>query len=130
MDYKSGNYGDKTHEKKMSAMMSEIMTNEDKGYVRQTLIYSHAVMRDNEKKRPIEPNLFYCRHKMTNQVTTIDVDGQTVRDYSVLQENFLKALQPKIKELLTATEFPQCEDGKCPNYCPFFEQCGRKPKEL
>ena len=130
VDYKSGNYGDKTHEKKMSAMMSEIMTNEDKGYVRQTLIYSHAVMRDNEKKRPIEPNLFYCRHKMTNQVTTIDVDGQTVRDYSVLQENFLKALQPKIKELLTATEFPQCEDGKCPNYCPFFEQCGRKPKEL
>ena len=130
VDYKSGSYGDTTHAKKMSSSWEEIMESEDKGYVRQTLIYSHAVMTQDRTGLPIEPNLFFCRRKLTEIETTIDVGEETVRDYRAIQEPFLDALRGKVAEVLTATEFPPCEEDKCPSFCPFFTLCGRKPKEF
>ncbi|MBQ8939650.1 MAG: PD-(D/E)XK nuclease family protein [Paludibacteraceae bacterium] len=130
VDYKSGSYGDTTHAKKMSSSWEEIMESEDKGYVRQTLIYSHAVMTQDRTGLPIEPNLFFCRRKLTEIETTIDVGEETVRDYRTIQEPFLDALRGKVAEVLTATEFPPCEEDKCPSFCPFFTLCGRKPKEF
>ena len=130
VDYKSGSYGDTTHAKKMSSSWEEIMESEDKGYVRQTLIYSHAVMTHDRTGLPIEPNLFFCRRKLTEIETTIDVGEETVRDYRAIQEPFLDALRGKVAEVLTATEFPPCEEDKCPSFCPFFTLCGRKPKEF
>ena len=130
VDYKSGSYGDTTHAKKMSSSWEEIMESEDKGYVRQTLIYSHAVMTHDSTGLPIEPNLFFCRRKLTEIETTIDVGEETVRDYRAIQEPFLDALRGKVAEVLTATEFPPCEEDKCPSFCPFFTLCGRKPKEF
>ena len=130
VDYKSGSYGDTTHAKKMSSSWEEIMDSEDKGYVRQTLIYSHAVMTHDRTGLPIEPNLFFCRRKLTEIETTIDVGEETVRDYRAIQEPFLDALRGKVAEVLTATEFPPCEEDKCPSFCPFFTLCGRKPKEF
>ena len=130
VDYKSGSYGDTTHAKKMSSSWEEIMESEDKGYVRQTLIYSHAVMTHDRTGLPIEPNLFFCRRKLTEIETTIDVGEETVRDYRTIQEPFLDALRGKVAEVLTATEFPPCEEDKCPSFCPFFTLCGRKPKEF
>ena len=130
VDYKSGSYGDTTHAKKMSSSWEEIMDSEDKGYVRQTLIYSHAVMTQDRTGLPIEPNLFFCRRKLTEIETTIDVGEETVRDYRAIQEPFLDALRGKVAEVLTATEFPPCEEDKCPSFCPFFTLCGRKPKEF
>ena len=130
VDYKSGSYGDTTHAKKMSSSWEEIMESEDKGYVRQTLIYSHAVMTQDRTGLPIEPNLFFCRRKLTEIETTINVGEETVRDYRAIQEPFLDALRGKVAEVLTATEFPPCEEDKCPSFCPFFTLCGRKPKEF
>lgn len=130
VDYKSGSYGDTTHAKKMSSSWEEIMESEDKGYVRQTLIYSHAVMTHDRTGLPIEPNLFFCRRKLTEIETTIDVGEETVRDYRAIQEPFLDALRGKVAEVLTATEFPPCAEDKCPSFCPFFTLCGRKPKEF
>ncbi|MEE0950999.1 MAG: PD-(D/E)XK nuclease family protein, partial [Paludibacteraceae bacterium] len=43
IDYKSGGYNDDTHKKKMSATWEELMTDKNKGYVRQTMMYSYAV---------------------------------------------------------------------------------------
>ena len=130
VDYKSGSYNDITHAKKMSATWEDIMNSEDKGYVRQTLMYSHAVMAHDRTGLPIEPNLFFCRRKLTDIVTTVDVENETVRDYKTIAAPFVAALQEKIKEILTTTDFPMCEEDKCPSFCPFFELCGRKPKEF
>ncbi len=129
VDYKSGSYNDTTHAKKMSSSWEEIMADADKGYVRQTMIYSHAVMAHDKTGLPIEPNLFFCRRSLTDIVTTIDVENETVRDYRTIQQSFYEALQTKIKEVITTTEFPQCEEDKCPAFCPFFALCGRQPSE-
>jgi hypothetical protein len=130
VDYKSGSYNDKTHQDKMSASWENIADDEQKGYVRQTLLYSHAVMVNEPLKKPIEPHLFFCRRKLTDIVTTIDVEGQPVSDYATIAPQFIEAMKPKIKELLNATEFPQCAEGECPSYCPFFDLCGRHSEEF
>ena len=129
IDYKSGGYNDKTHEEKMTANWEDIMTDEMKSYVRQTLIYSHAVMVNDKTKLPIEPHLFFCRRRLTDIVTTLDVDNTTVTDYRAIHEPFLETLQAKVKEVVTTTEFPPCEPGKCPPHCKFYRLCGRKPSE-
>lgn len=130
VDYKSGGYNDTTHAKKMSATWDELMESEDKGYVRQTLIYSHAVCHNNDHfGLPVEPHLYFCRRKLTDIITTIDIEQTTVSDYQTIRDTFYEALRTKAKEVLTTTEFPQCEEDKCPTFCPFFDLCGRKSKE-
>ena len=130
VDYKSGSYSDTTHAKRMSASWEELMESEDKAYVRQTLIYSHAVQAHDRTGLPVEPHLFFCRRRLTDIVTTIDIEGQTVHDYAAFQSSFYDALRTKMNELLTATRFPQCEEDQCPSFCPFFDLCARKPKEF
>ena len=130
VDYKSGNYSDTTHAKRMSATWEDIMESEEKGYVRQTLIYSLAVLQRDKTGLPIEPHLFFCRRKLTDITTTIDVENETVHDVRTIQTSFLDALRSKVTEVLTATDFPQCEPDKCPSFCPFFALCGRKPKDF
>lgn len=130
VDYKSGSYSDTTHAKKMSATWEELMESEDKGYVRQTLIYSEAVRQHDPTQMPIEPHLFFCKRKLTDIVTTIDVENETVHDIRTLHEPFMQSLQSKIAQILITSDFPPCEEDKCPNFCPFFALCGRKPKEF
>ena len=130
VDYKSGNYSDTTHAKKMSAAWEEMMEDADKGYVRQTLIYSHAARQHDRSGLPIEPNLFFCRKKLTDIVTTIDVENETVYDYAAIEEKFIKTLRSKVQQLLSTTEWAMCDEDKCPSFCPFFELCGRQPKEF
>ena len=130
VDYKSGGYSASTHADKMSASWDEIMEDDSKSYVRQTMIYSHAVMANDDTGLPIEPHLFFCRRKLTDIVTTLDVDNTPVRDYRSISEPFYEALQTKIRQVLTTTDFPMCEDGKCPPHCKFFQLCGRKPKDF
>ena len=129
VDYKSGGYNYTTHAKKMSSTWEEMMDSEDKGYVRQTPIYSHAVMTEDRTGLPIEPNLYFCRRKLTNIVTTIDVQNETIGDYRAIHQPFYEALQTMAEQVLTTTDFPQCEPDKCPSFCPFFRLCGRKPTE-
>lgn len=129
VDYKSGNYSDKTHVEKMSATWEDVLASEEKNYVRQTLIYSHAVMTHDQTGLPIEPNLYFCRRKLTNITTTIDINNEPVHDYRALSETFSEALKNKVKEVVTTTDFPQCEESKCPTYCAFFRVCGRVPKD-
>ena len=130
VDYKSGSYTDQTHAKKMSSTWEDLMVSEEKNYVRQTLIYSQAVLGDPEAQRPVEPNLYFCRHALTEMDTTIAIEGEAVHDYRLLQEKFVEQLKATAKQVLTATQFPQCEEDKCPSYCPFFQLCGRTPKDF
>ena len=130
VDYKSGSYNDTTHAKKMASSWEEMMASEEKGYVRQTLIYSQAVMTHDRTGLPIEPNLYFCRRKLTDIETTIDVEGETVRDYRSIEQPFMDALQTEIQQVLSATDFPQCEPEQCPSFCPFFALCARKPSEF
>ena len=129
VDYKSGGYNDKTHDEKMSSSWEDMMDSDQKAYVRQTLIYSHAVNENDNQGLPIEPQLFFCKRKLTDIVTTIDVAGETVHDYATIKDTFFQALQTKIKLILDATDFPKCEPDQCPSYCPFITFCGRKNKE-
>ena len=76
VDYKSGGYNDKTHDEKMSSSWEDMMDSDQKAYVRQTLIYSHAVNENDNQGLPIEPQLFFCKRKLTDIVTTIDVAGE------------------------------------------------------
>ena len=130
IDYKSGSYNDTTHAKKMSSSWADIMDSEDKGYVRQTLIYSHAVMTHENTEKPIEPHLYFCRCKLTEINTGIEVEEAPVTDYREIQSAFSDALKEKVTQLVHATSFPPCEEDKCPPYCPFFILCGRKPKDF
>ena len=130
IDYKSGSYNDTTHAKKMSSSWADIMESGDKGYVRQTLIYSHAVMTHENTGKPIEPHLYFCRRKLTEINTGIEVEEAPVTDYREIQSAFSDALREKVTQLVHATSFPPCEEDKCPPYCPFFILCGRKPKDF
>ena len=130
IDYKSGSYNDTTHAKKMSSSWADIMESGDKGYVRQTLIYSHAVMTHENTEKPIEPHLYFCRRKLTEINTGIEVEEAPVTDYREIQSAFTDALREKVTQLVHATSFPPCEEDKCPPYCPFFILCGRKPKDF
>ncbi len=130
VDYKSGSYNDSTHKTKMSSSWDELMESEDKNYVRQTLVYSHAVMANDSTGLPVEPNLYFCRRKLTEIETTIDIEEQTVHNYKDIEPQFTQALQTKIKQLLTTTAFPPCDEDDCPSFCPFFSLCGRQPKEF
>ena len=126
VDYKSGSYSDTTHAKRMSSTWEELMESEEKGYVRQTLIYSHAVLQHGTQGLPVEPNLYFCRRRLTDIVTTIDIQNETVHDYASIRQPFYDALCTKMAEVLTTTDFPQCDEDKCPTFCPFFDLCGRK----
>ena len=102
VDYKSGKYSPD----RLSAGMDKLMMSPEKNYVRQTLMYSHAVKAnaDEDDKRPIEPNLFFCSHKLAGLPTTVTVDKAKVEDYRTIQDAFLPALQEKMHEILTVTE--------------------------
>jgi len=129
VDYKSGGYNETTHAKKMSSSWEQMMESEDKGYVRQTLIYSHAVMSQTSSSVPLEPHLYFCRRKMTDITTTLEIEGETLHDYRRIHLLFYEALRNKIEQVLTATSFPKCDEDKCPSFCPFFALCGRKAVE-
>ena len=130
VDYKSGNYTDTTHAKRMTSSWEELMESEEKGYVRQTLIYSHAVCAYGSFGLPVEPHLYFCRRSLTDIETRLAIEGNTVSDYKTIAPTFYEALRTKAKEILTTTEFPQCEEDQCPAFCPFFTLCGRQAKEI
>lgn len=147
VDYKTGKYvpddkKDPTVKTKLTATWDEVSKDTQKDYIRQTLIYSCALMdidnktengkTDNvDKVRPIEPNLFFCQQKLIDNavVTNLMVDNKVVSDVREIKDALIKALKPTLQEMYSTTEFPLCEEGKCPKYCPYFRLCGRKPKD-
>lgn len=142
IDYKSGGYNDDTHKKKMSATWEELMTDKNKGYVRQTMMYSYAVEQSlkeesgkwkvKSQEARVEPHLYFCSKDLLSDKmnTSIELEGETISNFKILSEQFEQQLTSKAKELLTTTEFPQCEEGECPPYCEFFKLCNRKPNEF
>ena len=142
IDYKSGVYKDDTHKKKMSATWEELMTDENKGYVRQTMMYSYVVeqslkvesqeLKVESQELKVEPHLYFCSTNILSDKmnTSIELEGETISDFAKLSDTFKEQLTAKAKELLTTTDFPQCEEGKCPSFCEFFKLCNRKPNEF
>ena len=133
IDYKSGVYKDDTHKKKMSATWEELMTDENKGYVRQTMMYSYAVEQSlKSQELKVEPHLYFCSTNILSDKmnTSIELEGETISDFAKLSDTFKEQLTAKAKELLTTTDFPQCEENECPSFCEFFKLCNRKPNEF
>lgn len=133
IDYKSGGYNDDTHKKKMTATWEELMTDKNKGYVRQTMMYSYAVEQSLKSlEARVEPHLYFCSKDLLSDKmnTSIELEGETISNFKILSEQFEQQLTSKAKELLTTTDFPQCEEGECPPYCEFFKLCNRKPNEF
>ena len=134
IDYKSGKY--KPSARTLTGGIAALMEREDKGYARQTLIYSHALMlaedeqaAEDDPKRPIVPNIYFCCHPLSGEQTGLAFTTRPyvpLTDYRSVQSDFIKALTAKLEEIHAATEFPPCEEGKCPIYCPFLTVCGRK----
>ena len=124
VDYKSGRY----KQDSLTATAATWFDSPEKSYIRQTLVYSHAVLENKQPEMPIEPNLFFCSRKLAGMSTTVSFEKNAVTDYKDIKDSFFEALQLKMHEILTATEFPPCEDGKCKSYCPFLGVCRRKPK--
>jgi len=122
VDYKSGKYD----EKDMIASMDDLMSDEKAKYIRQTLIYSEAVKAHEPNNMTIEPNLFFCSRAMSGLRTTIALDSHEIHDYNDVREDFLMALKEKIREVLTTTSFPPCDEKACSAFCPFLGLCRRK----
>lgn len=129
IDYKTGAYSDTTRTKKMSSSWDDLLTSDEKGYLRQTLIYSAAVAAHDHTSLPIEPNLFFCRKNLVELDTTVAVEAEPIHDYRAIADRFIEALHPAIHSLLTTTSFPPCEEDKCPAYCPFADLCNRSVSE-
>ena len=126
VDYKSGSFNPKY----METTTAELMSGNEARYIRQTLIYSHAVMAHQKaEKRPIEPNLFFCSKPMDGVRTTVSIDGAEITDYKAVAQACMEQLKTKLQELLTVTDFPPCSAGECSPFCPFLELCRRKAKE-
>lgn len=125
VDYKTGAY----KPERMAATTEQWMSQPEKSYVRQTLLYSHAVLENEKSNMPIEPNLFFCSHKLTDLPTRVKVDKAEVTDYSTIRDAFLSALEAKVQEIATVDEFPPCEENKCMSYCPFLKQCRRSVRQ-
>lgn len=130
IDYKTGGYTST----KLSAKLEDLMENRDKGYVRQTIIYSYvlaeALSKQGEKLMPIQPNLFFCSSDMSGNETVIKVD-EPVNDFQTnLGDKILEPLQQKVAQLFTDSQFTPCEEGKCPAYCSFFDICKRKKPDF
>ena len=117
----------------MTATWEELMTDKNKGYVRQTMMYSYAVEQSlKSQEARVEPHLYFCSKNLLSDTmdTSIELEGEMISNFSKLSDTFKQQLTAKAKELLTTTEFPQCEDNECPPYCEFFKLCGRKPKDF
>ena len=127
IDYKSGTYY--ANKLSMQETVDKLMDKPDKGYIRQTLVYCHALMVNDKHTEPIEPNVFYCSKPLEGAKTQLSINRKPVTDYRELETEFIKGLQTKMEQMLTVDYFPACEEGKCPSYCAFFDTCGRRPKE-
>lgn len=126
VDYKTGTY----KKEKMAAKWEDLMTNKDKNYVLQTMIYGSAVAEREKLNLPIEPNLFFCKRDLTATDTTLSINGQPISDVRTIKDTLKDNLAAKIKEVMTTTYFPKCKEDECSSYCPFLQLCGRKPKEF
>lgn len=126
VDYKSGSYDKDCFS---ISSLDKLMDRPDMRYMRQTLIYSHALMESESSKLPIEPNLYFCCRPLKNDKTTLAIAKNEISDYQAVANDFLTVLVAKMQEILTAREFPPCEENKCKTYCPFTERCRRKPQD-
>ena len=125
VDYKSGAYKDK----KMESDWAELTNNEEKNYVLQTLIYCAAVEAELPDKR-IAPNLYFCKKPLKSGETQLKIGKNVISNFAEIKEDFLTLLKQKIKEILTATDYPQqTQNEDCSPYCPFLLLCGRKAND-
>ena len=126
IDYKSGKF-DSNYMSNRDGV-DTIMDKPEKGYIRQTLIYSHALMESEDNTMAIEPHLYFCSCPLPRFKSTLSFHQKPFTNYRPEAAHFIEKLSLKASEILTATEFPPCEEDKCPSYCPFFMTCGRKVK--
>jgi len=122
IDYKSGKYDAGTFR---IDSLDDLTANEKHKYMLQTFIYCLGV---GKKELTLAPGLLFPSKKECDP--TLFVGGAPVTDFAVHEQAFRERLTDKVREIISATDFPKCEDGKCPAYCPFLLLCGRKGKSF
>lgn len=130
VDYKTGGYSDEKVSlcAKTKDIDFEVLLNDSKKEkVLQTLLYSEAVLAQDgiDKTTHIQPNLFFTQSRL-DKTTLQGSGGNPLDNYQDIRVEFLKVVQSKIQDILSTTDFPQCDEGKCKSYCPFLDICSRE----
>jgi hypothetical protein len=86
------------------------------GKVRERMVFVYIMQEDRPYGLPSDHYVNVCR--------------QGYDAFGFDNRRLTEALQAKIKEILTATDFPCCDETKCPSFCPFFDLCGRKKSDF
>lgn len=150
LDYKTGRYDNKKLSVKDMATLfdNRLQKNtHDSDYLRQTLIYclacqheqpeaSQAVTETLKKGLPVKPALLFVREvaRKGHQDMNLKIAKQPIVNYCLHDDGKLKTAQEEwlkklVEEIVTATDFPACEEGSCNTFCPFFQLCNRKKSE-
>ena len=128
VDYKTGRYDGK--KVSASSLDSLFESGSEHGYILQTLIYCLACQDKSNSRKinpnglPIAPALLFTGKK--EQDPALKIGGNVVSDFGgSVSEEFRELLNAKVHEILSAREFPKCENEQVCSSCPFSLLCGR-----
>lgn len=125
LDFKTG------QPESFPASLEDLFADDKHGNMLQTLVYCLACLDEENKGKinptglPVMPALFHTAKK--NFDATLRLAKYPLLDFTPeLQSEFRTLLANKIREILTATEFPKIENSYyCEKFCPFAVLCGR-----
>lgn len=97
----------------------------------QLLTYCVAYADMVDASTGIEPVVYPLKTMIAQRdIPVINIDGQDIRDYRVIETEFRARLFELIKEIFSPdTVFDQVEDARACQYCPFLDLCGRTVPE-
>lgn len=141
LDYKTGKFDERKMRLRLDDGLEELFTSPDKRYALQTLIYCMMVAAQQDEALhagvPMHPELFYPRNPSADRRLQLP-DAENPRawvpltDYrSEIAGAFEPRLRDKVREIITATEFPMVDEKTCTDahcYCPYHLLCGRVKK--
>jgi len=127
LDYKTGGYDKKKMTFNAMDELFDPITGPDLKYALQTLIYCSMV----NNRLPLSPELMFPR--VINAERTISYQGEPIKDFAQLKEEFETRLQKEIETIrqqaVPGTEFVPCDEKICEqSYCSFHLLCGRTKK--
>ena len=93
IDYKSGKFD--TSKLSVREGVEVLMDKPEKGYIRQTFIYSHALMETEKETMVIEPNLYFCSRPLPGSRTTLSFNNKALTDYRDVDGVFMEKLTIK-----------------------------------
>ena len=130
IDYKSGSYKPAYFH---IASPEELTADDKHKYMLQTFIYGLACLNErtartlNPHQLPLAPGLLFPGKKDCDP--TLKINNQPVLNFADYKEEVQALLTAKVREIITATDFPK-QEAECKPYCPFLLLCARKAKKF